>query len=150
MSDLSYTSLHWGTSPSRTDDMFFVEDASAEPEGEIAAVSYVTDKGGDPAVFRHEFSKHACPSENRRRGPYLLRVADNGPFKIGAGPENMNAIGQCIDFELTDGRRIFCSDIWLATGRSGNHVYMVSPAKVPFAIEQRPDRPFVTAHGIEE
>lgn len=130
--------------------MQYVADARMAPVGELSAVSYVTDKGGDPAVFRHEFSKHRCERENRRRGPYLLQLDPSGEFKIGSGPQNMLAIGQCIDFEFADGRRDFVADCWLATGKSGKHVYLCSPRQVPFAIEERADGPYVTPHGIEE
>ena len=150
MADLTYTSLHWGTRPTRVDDMFFVVDDDAEPVGELAAVSYVTDKGGDPTVFRHEFSRHPDPATGQSRGPYLLQVRSGGSIRIGSGPSQMAAIGQAIDFELVDGRRIFVSDGWLATGKSGKHVYLCFPEKIPLAIEERSDGPFVTDHGIEE
>lgn len=148
MSKLSYESLHWGTKPRRTIEMQTLANCPARVVGELKACSYVADKGGKPAVFRHAFGTHK--DGEKTRGPFLLEYSDGGEFQVGAGPQDLLAIGQAIDFELADGARIFCASCYLATDRDGRHVWICSPARVPYQVEARRDGPYVTPHGIEQ
>jgi len=139
---LTYKSLHWGTDPVRTDEMkVFV--GRATPIGEIDAISYVTRKGDEAAVYRHDCESH------EGRGPYLLAADPRGEYEIEDPGSDLLAIGRGVDVELIDKRRILLAGLVIVTDKRGNIVCLASRRGVPYGIEQRGAGPYVTPHGIE-
>jgi hypothetical protein len=140
---LTYEDTHWGDEPLVDFDVV-VLGGKARPLGELRAISYVAQKGGEGAVYRHKFETHAD-----NRAPYLLTSSSTGEITLGSDIPPLVAVGPVIDFELTDGRRIIASNLYVCHSGSGRHVYLASPDRCPVAVERRSRGPGVTAHGIE-
>jgi len=143
----NYEEMHWGKTPPRGE--FDVKQAIGPMRivGEIAAISYASDKGEDGKIYRHEFEQHDG------RGPYLLHESDDGDQEIrieNPAPQH-EGLGQVIDFELKDGRRLVVGGgAMLGVDPKSGMLSIVSERGVPYQIEQRPNGHFVTEHGIEE
>jgi len=144
---LSYTNIHWGTRPDRETELT-VPAGNASPIGEMKACSYVTIKGGEPNIYRHEFERFHDPDEHRERGPYLLKQNEQGEFILGGCPASTIAIGYAIDFELVGGERVLCSQAYLVTDKEGKHVWLAGD-NLGYDLERRLEGPVVTERGIE-
>lgn len=140
---LTYTETHWGTRPSGTTDIK-VATGRATPIGSLRAISYVTQKGDEHAVYRHEFTQFDG------RGPYLLKGAKNGKYVISDDIPPLISVGRVIDFELENGRRILTSGLWVCHDASGDQIWLASHNGVPLGIEERSRGPKMTEHGIED
>jgi len=145
--NLSYTSIHWGTSPDRVTELT-APAGRARSLGELKACSYVTTKDDKANVFRHVFKKFEDEDEGRERGPYLLQTASDGGFDLGGIPAKTIAVGRALDFELINGERFLCAFCYLVTDKEGKHVWLVGP-EIDCDIERREDGPIVTIRGIE-
>ena len=141
---LRYRDIHWGTHPTRVDDLRSVGAAPASSLGDLKAISYVTVKAGDPGIWRHEFARLGEPA----RYPRLLR-AGAGPHRTAAPPPETKAVGLAIDVELEDGVRVILADCQVVTDDEGRAVFLAWGDDVPVQIEVRPEGPVVTPHGIE-
>ena len=139
---LTYEDTHWGDVPLQQFDVRVLGGPSS-PIGELKALSYVAQKGGSAAVYRHVFEKHG-----EGRAPYLLE-GGGGDYDLGSSVPELIAVGPVVDFELTDGRRVIASNLYVCHSKSGKHVYLASPDTCPVAVERRRAGPIVTPHGIE-
>ena len=115
---------------------------SVTPVGRLDAVSYVTKKGDQSEVFRHDFD---------RPGPILFREG-TGDVELDPSdvPDEMFAIGRLVDLEMEDGERLVLPGLWVSTDKDGEHVWLTGPKACDYAIERRRGGPIVTAHGIEK
>lgn len=144
---LDYEKLHWGTPPDHTTNLSCYS-GPCEPIGELSACSYVTIKGDEPDIFRHEF-KRFTDDTGRKRGPFLFKGSRKGKHRPDKPPKQSMAIGRAIDFELKDGRRVLVGgNTFLITNPEGSHVWLAGE-EIPFAIETRDSGPIVTERGIE-
>ena len=139
---LTYTETHWGTRPNG-DTPIRVATGKASPVGILKAISYVTQKGDEHAVYRHEFSRIDG------RGPYLVKGAKNGTCEISSDIPPLISVGRVVDFELEDGRRILASGLWVCHDAKGDQIWLASAKGVPLGIEERARGPKMTEHGIE-
>lgn len=144
--ELDYATIHWGRQPTGKVQGKVLY-GPAIPVGEIVAVSYAADKQESGKVYRHEFEKHDG------RGPMLLMEAPAGVqgevSRIPNAPGDMIELGQLLDFELKDGRRVVVGGAQLAISPDGERLVISSERGVPLQIEQRQRAHVVTEHGIE-
>lgn len=140
---ISYTSLHWGTGPRAQLAHRVPHSQPASPVGELVAISYATRKADEREIYRHAFELEGG------RGPYLLKLDDEGDYIIGPPPPaRLIAIGRVVDLELADGGLpILLPGAWVATDPDGERVYITGPTGPEVAIEHR-DGPRVVDAGI--
>ena len=136
---LSFSSLHWGSHPTRTTDLQAYV-GPAQSIGTIKAISYVTIKDDKPDIYRHVFGSPK---------PKLLKASSSGEYRSPKVPSNTIELGRLVDLELVDGRRIILGLTRVVTTASGSEVWLVSSQKIPFAIEHTAKSiPVVTDAGI--
>ena len=157
---LSYSSLHWGTRPTRKNDLLAYV-GPAKTIGTIKAISYVTTKDGQPDIYRHVFGSPK---------PKLLQASSSGEYRSPKVPSNTIELGRLVDLELLDDgdkeevkyplarvikklpaalNRIIIGLTRVVTTASGSEVWLVSKQKIPFAIEHSAKTvPSVTDAGI--
>ncbi len=146
--DLTFERLHWGDAPHRDINVSVVVGARMRPVGEVTALSYGAQKGGQPAIWRHRFERRPDDYERRLRGPYLLEADEDGDFLLAGVAEDSLSVGIGVDIELEDGPRILLSDCWVVTDAKGRYCQLGFAAEdVPWNLEQRGQH--VTADGIE-
>lgn len=145
-SGLTYEDLHWGDAPRRELDLYTLT-GKARPLVEVTAISYVAIKDGQVDIFRHPFRRFWCPTERRKRYPYLLVADDDGPRTIQPIAKAAQALGRVIDFETLDGR-ILVGGYLIATHGHGRHLWICSDTPGSFGFETHPSGPSVKAEGI--
>lgn len=135
---ISYTSIHWGTSPLYNDKASCAS-GLAISVGLLAACSYATVKGGKAENYRHKFESDT----------HLLQLQKDGDFMLKVCPSSVIAIGRALDFELVGGERVIIGGAsWFVTNETGSHVWLVG-SNIPYGIEYSRSGLFVTNHGIE-
>ena len=152
MSQLSYEKIHWGTEP-RYVERLLVPSGYGDPIAQVFAISYVAVKGGEPTVYRHDFSK------KDGRYPYLIqapRGSRKGSIKFPNPETDLIAMGRVIDFEMIDAEgnedRIYTPFLWVVTtkadAKTGGPVLLASRFETPYGIEHRGGDPHIKEHGI--
>lgn len=146
MIERTFQRLHWGVEASH-DVIDRVVSGLLRRGRPLRALSYRSHKGrhAEPETYRHEFDRIDG------RGPYLLGPFDGEPVEVAApNVAELAVLGRLIDLEHDDGSRAVIEGGPLVAvagplGRSATLVFV----GVPYALEHRPQGPYVTAHGIE-
>lgn len=150
---VSYEDLHDGKQPPRGRVSVRRLCGPVRVIGEIAKISYVSDRDDGVHVREHEFEPHDG------RGPLLLEAADEDALGLaadGASPgriENprgeMAELGQLVDVETTDGERIVVAGAMLGATEDGD-LLIASEDGVPIQVEPRRGAHYISERGIEE
>lgn len=129
---MDYTSLHWGSEPTRT--ITTQVPAAGAVIGKVAAISYVTRKD-EPTVYEHKFEKM----------PPLCRALSQ---RHRADRHRLFQIGMIVDLKLEDGRVLVGGGCSVSTDETGRFLVITSPHCPQFQFGAWGDEIAVTDHGI--
>jgi hypothetical protein len=111
---MDYTSLHWGSGPSKTITVK-VPAASGKEVGKVEAISYVTKKD-QATVYEHKFDTQPPLCETKRGQAHE------------ADTLKLFQIGLVVDIKLTNGVCLVGGGCSVSTDADGRFLVLTSPA----------------------
>jgi hypothetical protein len=131
---MDYTSLHWGSEPTRTINTK-VPAAGSKVVGKVEAISYVTRKD-EATVYEHKFKKM----------PPLCEANHSKAHE--ADSKRLFQIGLIVDLKLANGVCLVGGGASVSTDATGRYLVITSPNGPLYQFGNWGDEVAVTDHGI--